>query len=200
MTITVEQASDFLNKRQNLRDKQEQCHYKDLVFYSQVQDFNELARCNAISNIEEWLISFNQGDTVDTTLLINSENEKLFTLSTFVMNGDGVTPTVVQTPLSKDAYLQLRTLGQAGYCYRRNRFDIPYTPDAWLVDIFQDYTGKDHPWVRITLALNSDNNEFPKLPFKVVDTIYESDPENTPEQINKIKNLWKNEWCMIDRS
>ena len=200
MSITVEQASEFLNKRQDLREKQERSFYKDLVFYCEVKDFNELARCSAISNMEEWLLSFTEDQTADTALLVSSENEKIFTLTSFVTQGAGVTPTVVQTPLSKDSYLHLRTLGKAGYCYRRNRFDIPYTPDAWLVDIYYDYSGKEHPWVRVTLALNSDNNEFPKLPFKVVESIYESDPENTQQQIDKIKNLWKNEWCMIEKA
>lgn len=201
MTITVQQASEFINKRQDLREIQAQASFNDLVFYAEVVDFNELARCNGISNIEEWLLCVGNKEKInETALMITSENEDTFTLSTFVSGGDGTTPTVVQTPLSKEAFLQLKNIGVKGYMYRRNRFDIPYTQDAWLVDIFKDYTGNDHPWVRITLALNSETTEFPKLPFRVNNAIYEADKENETEQLNKLSNLWKNEWCCIEKS
>ena len=201
MNITVQQASKFTVVREDVRQAQDRFTYNDLAFYCLIDDFNQLAKCNGISYIEEWLLGVqdNQNDK-GAELVITGEDKKVFTLSTIVGFNASQNPSIVQTPLSKEAFLQLKNIGLSGYSFRRNRFDIPYTDSAWLVDIYKDYMGNDHPWVRVTLAMNEPLEHIPDLPFNVAETIYERSEDNAPEQIRKIKNLWKNEWCMIDKA
>ncbi|MGB2096143.1 MAG: hypothetical protein ACPHYI_08580, partial [Candidatus Puniceispirillaceae bacterium] len=84
--------------------------------------------------------------------------------------------------------------------YRQHRFDIPYTKNAWLVDVFKNHVGEDHPWIRLTLAAQEPDMEMPIVPFAVSNHIFEFDPQNTPEQEQLIYNLWNRNWLSIGKA
>ena len=180
--IVVNQVSDYTRIHDANKESQKKLSYKDLVLYARVKNLDDLAHCNGISNI------------------VLAENDLNYSLLSSVTTDIGVTPTVVETPLSKDAFLQLKTVGVQGYFYRRHRFDIPYSKNAFLVDVFKNITGNDHEWVRITLSNLSDDDEIPKLPFKVVEHVYENDPNHTQTEKQTLENLWQRQWLSIEKA
>ena len=198
--IVVNQVSDYTRIHDANKESQKKLSYKDLVLYARVKNLDDLAHCNGISNIEEWMLNVNDPDKSGVMLIILAENDLNYSLLSSVTTDIGVTPTVVETPLSKDAFLQLKTIGVQGYFYRRHRFDIPYSKNAFLVDVFKNITGNDHEWVRITLSNLSDDDEIPKLPFKVVEHVYENDPEHTQTEKQTLENLWQRQWLSIEKA
>lgn len=197
-TITVNQASEYTHVRDANRVKQTQVKYSDLVIYAEVLDFDELSHCNAIHPIEEWTLDTNNGENGDFLLLIQAEADKNFIMQSWFNSSEGNTPTVVETPLSKSAFEQLKRIGVRGFNYTRNRYDIAYTPNAWFVDIFKDKMGENHPWVRLTLSCQDEFREIPKIPFPIGAYVFEQDPTNSPDQQEKIRNLWSREWLTIE--
>lgn len=199
-SIVVNQVSEYTRVHDANRQAQNKLDYKDLVLYARVKNLDDLAKCNAIANIEEWQLDVNDEDKKGIMLIILSENEQNFSLLSSVTNDIGVTPTVVETPLSKAAYLQLKTIGIQGYSYRRHRFDIPYSKNAFLVDVFKNMMGNDHDWVRITLSNLTDDDEIPKLPFDVAEYVYENDPNHTFTEKQTLENLWQRQWLSIEKA
>lgn len=200
-TITVNQASEYTVMRDSNRLSQRKINYADLVLYVQLKSLDCLAECNAIANIEEWSLNVKNDEVGDKVALsIMAENDMTHTLVTWVETGEAIKPSVVETPLSKDAYMQLKELGVRGYKYRQHRFDIPYTKNAWLADVFQNHVGEDHPWIRLTLAAQETDMEMPVVPFPVDGYVFEYDPENTPEEEQVIRDLWNRKWMCIGKS
>lgn len=200
-TITVNQVSDYTVQRDSNRMNQRKINYADLVLYVQLKTLESLSECNAVSNIEEWLLDVNN-DTVGpkVALSIAAENEMTHTLTSWVETGESVKPTMIETPLSKEAYTHLKEIGVRGFHYRRHRFDIPYTKNAWLADVFKNHMGEDHPWVRLTLAAQETDMEMPVVPFPVEAYVFENDPTNTEEEEQIIRDLWYRKWLCIGKS
>lgn len=199
-TITVNQASEYTVMRDSNRLSQRKIKYADLVIYVHLKSLESLAACNAIANIEEWALSVeNQGEGNNVALTILSENDMTHSLLSWVDTGEGTKPSVVETPLSKEAFNQLRQLGARGFKYRQHRFDIPYTPNAWLADVFQNHTGEDHPWIRLTLAAQDTEMDMPVVPFPVDAHVFEYDPNNTPEEEQIISDLWNRKWMSLGK-
>lgn len=200
-TITVNQASEYTVMRDSNRLSQRKINYADLVLYVKLKTLDCLAECSAIANIEEWAVAVNNEDVGDKVALsITAENEKVFTLVSWVETGESIKPTVIETPLSKAAYGQLLKLGVRGFKYRQHRFDIPYTKNAWLADVFQNHVGEDHPWIRLTLAAQETEMEMPVIPFPVEAYVFEYDVNNTPEEEQLIRDLWNRKWMSIGKS
>lgn len=200
-TITVNQASEYTVLRDSNRLSQRKINYADLVLYVHLKTLDSLAECNAIANIEEWALDVKNDDVgAKVALSIIAENEMTHTLVSWVETGEGVRPSVIETPLSKAAYEQLKELGVRGFKYRQHRFDIPYTKNAWLADVFQNHVGEDHPWIRLTLAAQETDMEMPVVPFPVEAHVFEYDPENTPEEEQVISDLWNRKWMSIGKS
>ena len=200
-TITVNQASEFTVLRDSNRLSQRKINYADLVLYVHLKSLDSLAECSAIANMEEWALAVNNEEVgPKVALSIMSENDMIHTLVSWLDNGESLKPSVVETPLSKEAYAQLKELGVRGYKYRQHRFDIPYTKNAWLADVFQNHTGEDHPWIRLTLAAQDTDMEMPIVPFPVDAHVFEYDPENTPEEEQVISDLWNRKWMSIGNS
>lgn len=200
-TITVNHATEYTRVRDDNRLSQRKIKYADLVMYVHLKTLDSLAMCTGITNVEEWTLDVNNEEVGNqVSLTIHSENDGRFTLSSWVAADVGTQPTVIQTPLSKAAYEQLKNLGVRGYCYRQHRFDIPYTNNAWLADVFQNHTGEDHPWIRLTLAAQDVEMEMPVVPFPVLAHVFEYDPENTPEEEQVIRDLWTRKWMCLGKS
>lgn len=199
--ITVNQASEYTHERDTIRLSQRKVKYKDLVLYVQLKTLDSLAECSAIANIEEWALNVNnEGIGNQVALSIHCENEKIHTLKSWVDVGESIRPSVVETPLSKEAYDQLKNLGVRGFQYRQHRFDIPYTKNAWLADVFKNHMGEDHPWIRLTLAAQEVDEGIPTIPFPVEAHVFEYDPENTQEQEQVISDLWNRSWFSLGKS
>lgn len=195
--INVSSASDFTRKRENDRLEQTPVTYTDLVMYVKVANPMQLADCNAVSNIEEWLIGMGDNPS-PVNLIVVAENKSMYTLVTYSETSTTEQPSLIETPLSQSAFELLKTLGVSGYAYRRNRYDIPYTTNTWHADIFQDQLGNDHPWVRLTLTVTDVDSTVPTIPFTVEEFIYEGDTEMTDAQTLLISNLWRKEWVSLD--
>lgn len=197
-TITVNQATEYTVLRDSNRLSQRKIRYSDLVLYVKLETLDSLAMCTAINNMEYWSLDVNNGDTGNRVeLSVAAENDKVFTLNTWMSSEDGTHPSVVQTPLSQEAYNQLKGIGVRGYHYRQHRFDIPYTKNAWLADVFKNHVGEDHPWIRLTLAAEDTEMEMPIVPFPVSAHIFEYDPENSSEEEQFIRDLWNRKWMCI---
>lgn len=195
--INVSSASDFTRKRENDRLEQTPVTYTDLVMYVKVANPMQLADCNAVSNIEEWLIGMGDNPS-PVNLIVVAENKSMYTLVTYSETSTTEQPSLIETPLSQSAFELLKTLGVSGYAYRRNRYDIPYTTNTWHADIFQDQLGNDHPWVRLTLTVTDVDSTVPTIPFTVEEFIYEGDANMTDAQTLLISNLWRKEWVSLD--
>lgn len=195
--INVSSASDYTRKRENDRVEQTPVTYTDLVIYAKVANPMQLAQCNAVSNIEEWLLGM--GETQKTiSLILVSENKSIFTLVSHTNNSTSEQPDIVETPLSQSAYDRLKLLGITGYTYRRHRYDIPYTTNTWHADVFQDQLGNDHPWVRLTLTVLDVESVVPTIPFAVEDFVYEGDAEMSDTHRTLIAKLWRSEWVALE--
>lgn len=195
--INVSSASDYTRKRENDRLEQTPVTYTDLVIYAKVANPKQLADCNAVSNIEEWLLGMGEIQRT-VSLIIVSENKSIFTLVTHNTNSTSEQPDLIETPLSLTAYERLKTLGVDGYSYRRHRYDIPYTTNTWHADVFQDTLGNDHPWVRLTLTVTDVESTIPTIPFAVEDFVYEGDAEMSVEHERLIAKLWRHEWVGLE--
>lgn len=200
-TITVNQASEYTVMRDSNRMSQRKINYADLVLYVQLKTLDSLQECSAIANMEEWMLDVNSDEnSKQVALSIHSENDLSHTLMSWVSAGEGIKPSVIETPLSKAAYDQLKNIGVRGFNYRQHRFDIPYTKNAWLADVFQNHTGEDHPWIRLTLAAQETDTEMPIVPFPVEAHVFEYDPENTPAEEELIRELWTRKWMSIAKA
>lgn len=195
--INVSSASDYTRKRENDRNQQVPITYTDLVLYAKVADPKQLADCNAVSNIEEWLLGTSEVHQ-DISLVVVAENKSLYTLVSYTKDSTSEQPDLIETPLSAAAFDRLKILGTSGYSYRRHRYDIPYTTNTWHADVFQDQLGNSHPWVRLTLTVLDVNSVVPTIPFAVEDFVYEGDAQMSETHSRLISNLWRHEWVSLD--
>ena len=196
--ITVKQVSEYTKARDIHKKEQLKRNVTDIVMYGKVHDLNDVANCDAICNMEEWVVGVEKtGSIGNVCLLITNQDNEEYTLLTWYQ-ADNHRPCVVETPLSNDAYEQLKRIGINGYAYRRHRLDIAYTNNAWFVDVFKAADGQDHPWVRVTLSVQSQEDEIPTLPITFDEIIAEDDPNNSEETNAFIKRLWRHDWVSLN--
>lgn len=165
--------------------------------YALISDINELSRATYLDNREFYYISLDpQFRDIIEMLVVDISGEQ-FELVTRKLNGDKVNFTDTTSEINAETFTSLKSISEIGFKHKYLQFPIPGTEDVWEVSVFLDNDGHDHPWVRLEL-FTDDTATISEPPFTVSQFIVEGDPQNPPQSVEHIRNLWMREYSKID--
>jgi hypothetical protein len=119
--------------------------------------------------------------------------EQVFKSADSRENVEGGPPSVIEvtTPSTDEAFELFKHFATFGVI--KDRYLIPTGMGSlvWEVDCFVSADGSYFDWVKIDLEVKSALKELPAFPSGVDEVIMNQKGSRTPEEILKIKTLWK---------
>ena len=178
-------------------DKKAPTRMTSFTVYALMCDLNDLGNATYRDNREFYYVSLAPKYQNIIEMMVVDISGQQFELVTRKLKPDRVNFIDTVSEITPETYLAMKSMSDIGFKHTYLQFAIPGTVDVWEVSVFIDNDGHDHPWVR--LELFTDRTEtISELPFTVSQFIVEGDPQNTPQSVEHIRQLWLKHYSRID--
>lgn len=168
----------------------------ELTIYAELSNLLELEQGSyEREKHEQWKLPLQHKEVRGRLRLID---DTVYTMCFKRPNGPKGSNVEVEQEITEDTFKILRETACDGYIKTRYKIPALGTDLVWEVDVFNDQAGKLHPWVKIDLELEHENQEIPQFPLSVAQFIYADSNDLTSAEKQQIDRLWSREWSKLD--